>query len=701
MQIIVWLPASVFVSATYPFTVSDSATYYPDAGAADSFTKLLLHADGTDTSTTFTDSEATPKTVTANGNAQIDTAQYKFGTASGLFDGTNDYLTIADSDDFYFAGDFTIDFWVRFSQVPAAGATQYMGFFDQEDASGYYQQMKVYYNAPNSWYWHYVVSKSGGGAIIFERQVTSFNANQWYHMALVRSGDSWYWFRDGIQMETTGTVSGTPTNVQDTAYIGTWEDLSYDFYGWLDEFRISKGIARWTADFTPETAAYSTAETTSVDGYVIRQTSGETWAAMQGGAGNAVSDTANIFDFVGGFSTDIDANEWKKLSRSIMLFDTSGLPDTATISAATLSLYCYEKNSGIGTPALNIFSSNPASNTALVAADYTTLGTTAFATAITFANISTTGYNDFTLNATGRAEISLTWVSRFGCRESNYDAPNSAPAWVEDTSSFVRAYTSEKGTGYQPKLVVTYSLNTAPPAPSLTTPVDLPDPFTGYATYGRTLNVRPKLVWACPTDADNNNLHFKVYYNTTDGSTEVAASATSQTGFEYYTTSWVAFPAGGVSSTYYTNGVRYKPQANLTSGGTTYYWKIVANDGTVDGSASSVRHFKVGGRTWTDSTLTAGTTLIRKTHVDELREEIDYARNFRNLADYTWTDSTITAGTTLIRKTHVDEMRTAEEGVAAQSGESAPSWTDSTITAGTTLIRDDHFQQLRDELGNI
>ena len=81
-------------------------------------TVLLLHCDGTDASTTFTDSSSPAKTVTAVGDAQLDTAQFKFGTASGLFDGTGDELTVTDHADFDFGtGDFTIEFFVRFNSV--------------------------------------------------------------------------------------------------------------------------------------------------------------------------------------------------------------------------------------------------------------------------------------------------------------------------------------------------------------------------------------------------------------------------------------------------------------------------------------------------------------------------------------------------------------------------------------------------------
>ena len=79
----------------------------------DAYTKSLLHMDGTDASTTFTDESG--KTWTRGGDAQIDTASYKFGGASGLFDGTTDRLSVPDSSDFNLAGGFTCDCWIRLS----------------------------------------------------------------------------------------------------------------------------------------------------------------------------------------------------------------------------------------------------------------------------------------------------------------------------------------------------------------------------------------------------------------------------------------------------------------------------------------------------------------------------------------------------------------------------------------------------------
>ena len=82
----------------------------------DSYTKALLHFDGADASTTITDESG--KTWTPAGTAQIDTAQYKFGTASLLLDGNSDLVYLADSSNWDVtadATDYTIDFWIKFN----------------------------------------------------------------------------------------------------------------------------------------------------------------------------------------------------------------------------------------------------------------------------------------------------------------------------------------------------------------------------------------------------------------------------------------------------------------------------------------------------------------------------------------------------------------------------------------------------------
>lgn len=209
----------------------------------DEYTVLLLHFNGEDGSTNFVDSSYGNHIVTANGNVQFDTAQSKFGSASCVFDGNGDYLTFPDSEDWNFGNrDFTIDFWVRFNVL---------------DNSAFWRNWT---NGSNflSFYWagNWYLQKGGGTEFVLSWP-DILSTNTWYHIALVRSGNNYYVFRDGVSLETR-TDSTAYVNYTDVSAIGCLTAPSqFNFNGWLDEFRISKDIARWTSNFTPPTFEYS------------------------------------------------------------------------------------------------------------------------------------------------------------------------------------------------------------------------------------------------------------------------------------------------------------------------------------------------------------------------------------------------------------------------------------------------------------
>ena len=221
--------------------------------AWDSYTKLMLHCDGVDAATTFTDE--TGKAVTANGNAQIDTAQKKFGTASGLFDGTGDYLSLADSDDWNFgSGDFTIDFWVRFNALPGTNTEMYL-FEQRVDADNKWRLNA--YDSCGTKYLYFRATLVGNASFEMAKQTTLATAT-WYHIAFVRTGSTWKFFQDGTQVGTDSTDANAMPDLAASLLIGSGaESGTTELNGWLDEVRISKGVARWTANFTPPTAAYS------------------------------------------------------------------------------------------------------------------------------------------------------------------------------------------------------------------------------------------------------------------------------------------------------------------------------------------------------------------------------------------------------------------------------------------------------------
>ncbi len=202
-------------------------------------------------------------------------------------------------------------------------------------------------------------------------------------------------------------------------------------------------------------------ETTSVDGLLARNGPNDTWANARGGNGTSADDTtADSWNVCLGTLTL--ANNWYYFYRAIFTFDTSALPDAAIISAAVLSIYGTSKyDDSSWALAFGLVQGISASNTALAASDFqANTYTTRFATDISYAGYSITGYNDFTLNATGKAAISKTGVSKF-CLKHSADIDNVAPTWAAGRTFGAHNYMAEQGTGYKPKLVVTYVVGQA------------------------------------------------------------------------------------------------------------------------------------------------------------------------------------------------------------------------------------------------
>jgi Concanavalin A-like lectin/glucanases superfamily len=266
----------------------------------DSQTVLCLHADGTDTSTTFTDSSQYTHTVTANGNAQIDTAFQQFGSGSALFDGTGDYLTTPDSADWAFgAGAFTFDWWVRFNSTSGN-----QGFFGQWAGVGTTSfQLRLDGGTQLSFY-----PSTDGSTFSTLQFAWTPSTNTWYHVALTRDGsNNVRAFVGGTQIGTTQTYSGTMFDSSAQLTIGTGTVAGGEYVnGWMDEIRISKGVARWTANFTPPTSAYSVTVTSTKAGYATA--GGVATGARTGGTPAAPA--YPYVDLVPSYDLDNVFNRW-------------------------------------------------------------------------------------------------------------------------------------------------------------------------------------------------------------------------------------------------------------------------------------------------------------------------------------------------------------------------------------------------------
>lgn len=216
----------------------------------DSNTKVLLHFNGTNNSTTFTDESG--KVWTARGNAKISTAQSVFGGAAGLFDGTTDYIDTPDHADFNLVGlsAWTFDWRMRFSSLPANGS-KFMVFSMGDDLT-HVCQLEVYNNAGQYvLVWEVV---NGSSEVLYD--VVSITTNTWYHFAVVKNGSTYLFYKDGTRLGSHGDPGYSYQNYASAARVGAHIDNGFSHNGYIDEFRFSH-VARWTGTtYTVPTAEY-------------------------------------------------------------------------------------------------------------------------------------------------------------------------------------------------------------------------------------------------------------------------------------------------------------------------------------------------------------------------------------------------------------------------------------------------------------
>jgi hypothetical protein len=238
---------SAFTPPTLPYPGREE---YCGGGGVDPNTVLLIHGDGTDSSTNIVDSSfITPKQVTVTG-AQIKTAQSKFGGSSVLFNGTSNYLTIPDSTDWDIWGaDATVDCWAYFTSF-STGAQQTI--IAQQAAGLQYSLWVGNLGTQLS-----IQLYHGGSSRAYYYASCALSLNTWYHLAFVRAGSNCYLFLDGTSLSVTASTPwGTITDQAAALTVGNSAVDGQYFAGYIDELRISKGIARWTSGFTPPTIAY-------------------------------------------------------------------------------------------------------------------------------------------------------------------------------------------------------------------------------------------------------------------------------------------------------------------------------------------------------------------------------------------------------------------------------------------------------------
>ena len=209
---------------------------------------LLLHCDGVNDSTTFTDTGRNALAITNTANrTKVKTAQSQFGGASADFAATRDNsLTTASSTGLQLAANnFTLEGWARV-RPGALGAAQLPILVTRTGN----ENAGIWIVLGGTFEW-----KVGNAGWIVNMSTSLPTADTWFHWALVRNGSIFTAYIDGAQVATTTQTVSVPT-AHDSFGIGTDRYLGNCFDGYLDEVRITNGVARYTAAFTPPTEAF-------------------------------------------------------------------------------------------------------------------------------------------------------------------------------------------------------------------------------------------------------------------------------------------------------------------------------------------------------------------------------------------------------------------------------------------------------------
>jgi hypothetical protein len=193
------------------------------------------------------------------GNAQISTTQSKFGGSSIYLDGTGDYCNTGPTVNLEFgSGDFTIEMWIYPSVTSRMAIYHGSSGTDWSIGIDYNSQKFNIWASSNGTTWNLINADPGGNGI----GTTTISVNTWTHVAFVRSGTTWQTYINGTRDINLTGISGSIVNRATSAKsIGKWwfsngVGVPGVWNGYMQDVRITKGVARYTANFTAPTAAF-------------------------------------------------------------------------------------------------------------------------------------------------------------------------------------------------------------------------------------------------------------------------------------------------------------------------------------------------------------------------------------------------------------------------------------------------------------
>lgn len=246
-DLVSWMTAECLSGITYPGSFGLAMGPTPDADPHFDKVVSLLHFDGVEGSKEFVDEKGNIWTPT--GSAAITNLKSGHYSGVGVFPGAGSYISTPDQSGFHFAGDFTIELRGQLNTI--TGGHHLLGKYDAAPTAPFavYQvgSSISFYSSSDGTTWNLISGLSFG---------TGFSTSGVEELCVSRAGNTWRTFRKG-NLVATATASGTPVINTSAVYCGRGSSATpTEFNGWLDEVRLTNGVARRTASYTPSSAPF-------------------------------------------------------------------------------------------------------------------------------------------------------------------------------------------------------------------------------------------------------------------------------------------------------------------------------------------------------------------------------------------------------------------------------------------------------------
>lgn len=224
------LYTAAFTPATTPYTAVTN-------------TKLLLNFLTAD----VFDSRCLSPSITIGGIV-TDISLFKYGNASINFDGVSGtWMVVPGSSNVWMGtGDFTIETWIYPTLITGVNR----GIFGINSLANISNGFIMAINATNNKLGIRIAGSSWGAL----ESTSSISLNTWTHVAMVRTGGNVKVYINGVQEITTTTGGSTNFTAGDFAIGRSHSNVDEPFKGNMDDFRVTKGLARYTGNFTPPSA---------------------------------------------------------------------------------------------------------------------------------------------------------------------------------------------------------------------------------------------------------------------------------------------------------------------------------------------------------------------------------------------------------------------------------------------------------------